>query len=155
MLFFDEMCPNSPQSNPTLYIFRLALTSFAVSLNVVVIISIPFLSVLLSSVSPTVLTVIVEFPSTKPRDETADFSWLKFDVRRNRNRGLDFFIVFLTFIWESEEMREKLMEFQSFWNYFCMHETIIVRNDAHNHNKMKDFILKISLPEEFGKNSGK
>lgn len=51
-----------------------ALTSFAVSLNVVVMISIPFLSVLLSSVSPTVLTVIVELPSTNPNDETADFS---------------------------------------------------------------------------------
>lgn len=80
-------------------LFKLLLTSFVVSLNVVVMMSIPcFLSVLLSSVSPTVLTVIVEFPSTKPKDETADFSWLtKFDVKRNRNRGLDFFIVFLTF----------------------------------------------------------
>lgn len=51
-----------------------SLTSLVVSLNVVVMISIPFLSVLLSSVSPTVFTVIVEFPSTKPSDETADFS---------------------------------------------------------------------------------
>lgn len=33
-----------------------------------------FLSVLLSSVSPTVFTVTVEFPSTNPNDETADFS---------------------------------------------------------------------------------
>lgn len=69
------------------------LTSLVRSLNVVVTTSIPFLSVLLSSVSPTVFTVIVEFPSTNPNDETADFSWLaKLDVKRNLNRGLDFFI---------------------------------------------------------------
>lgn len=66
-------------------------TSFVRSLNVVVTMSMPFLSVLLSSVSPTVFTVIVELPSTKPSDETADFSWFaKFDVSLKRKRGFDF-----------------------------------------------------------------
>lgn len=64
-------------------------------LNAVVVISAAFLSVLLlSSVSPTVFTVIVEFPSTKPRLETADFSWFEnLDVKRNLNREFDFFFV--------------------------------------------------------------
>ena len=58
-------------------------------LNVVT--SIPFLSLLLYSVSSTVLTVFVEFPSTKPKEETADFPWLvNFDAIRNLKRDFDF-----------------------------------------------------------------
>lgn len=60
-------------------------------LNVVT--SIPFLSLLLYSVSSTVLTVLVELPSTRPNDETADFPWLdvvNFDARRNRKRDFVF-----------------------------------------------------------------
>lgn len=54
-------------------------------------ISIPFFSLLLSSVSPTVLTVFVELPSTNPSDETADLPWLlNFDAIRNLKRDFDF-----------------------------------------------------------------
>lgn len=52
----------------------LTLTSFIDELlNVVVTTSVARFSALLSSVSPTVLTVFVELPSTRPKDETADF----------------------------------------------------------------------------------
>lgn len=60
-------------------------------LNVVT--SIPFLSLLLYSVSSTVLTVLVELPSTRPSDDTAAFPWLdavNFDARRNRKRDFVF-----------------------------------------------------------------
>lgn len=70
-----KSCETVKKNTTNLTTMRLCLlTSFVVSLNVVVIMSIPFLSVLLSSVSPTVFTVMVEFPSTRPKDETADFS---------------------------------------------------------------------------------
>lgn len=60
-------------------------------LNVVT--SIPFLSLLLYSVSSTVLTVLVELPSTRPSDDTADFPCLdvvNFDASRNRKRDFEF-----------------------------------------------------------------
>lgn len=104
------------------------LTSFAVSLKVVVIMSIPFLSVLESSVSPTVFTVIVEFPSTRPKDETADFSWFaKFDVKRNRNRGLDFFIVLLT--WNRTKIPIRII-----WKLNC--DGIMLNWIRHNSNEL-------------------
>lgn len=58
------------------------LTSSMALLNVVVVISIPFLlsTLLLYSVSSTVFTVFVELPSTKPNDEVADLPWFDDDV---------------------------------------------------------------------------
>lgn len=65
-----------------------------VVLNIVMVLdgnSVHFFSPLLSSVSPIVLTVIDELPSTSASDDAADFPcFLQLGVKRKRNRDFVF-----------------------------------------------------------------